>query len=205
MSFPRWPPFPLGECLGLLPGKGLGRLQGFPQRPSPFAMTPPVTETPRPFPSWASSSLGIYRPLVMGNSRSHLSCAFVASGLPRRSPAASTLQSLLHRRRTLPLSRPRPPFEVLRRWSPLLSNQFGAQLVVSTARRKEPYSRAGSLSKGRAVSPQHDAAPIVGSFQQATVRTALRKKLFPNHPQHVDAGGVALARVALRAPCATRC
>jgi len=40
----------------------LGRLQGFPHRPSPFAVAGPVRAPPRPFPSWVSSSLGfVYR------------------------------------------------------------------------------------------------------------------------------------------------
>jgi hypothetical protein len=87
-------------------------------RPSPFALKRPVRVSSGPFPSWVSSSLGVYLPPMMEGLSPHLSCAPCAQA-PARVPDRTALQSLLHRRWSSPLSRLRPPFEVLRHRSRL--------------------------------------------------------------------------------------
>jgi len=55
---------------------GAGRLQGVARFSSPFTSPGRVSAPARPFPSWASSSLGACHSQTMGNLRSHLPCTF---------------------------------------------------------------------------------------------------------------------------------
>jgi len=105
LPFPSVATAALTGCLGLPASQSLGRLQGFSLRTSPFSSALSFRPSRRPFPSWVSSSLGVFLPSVMGRLRRHLSCARVDRS-PARVAVRPALQSLLHRRWSRPLSRP---------------------------------------------------------------------------------------------------
>jgi hypothetical protein len=76
VSFPRWPPFPCAGCLGLLHAKA-GSTSGVFTPSESVRDDEPVRVSSRPFPSWASSSLGILLEPMMEGFHLHLFCTFL--------------------------------------------------------------------------------------------------------------------------------
>jgi hypothetical protein len=99
----------------------------------------------------------------------HLSCAFRARG---RSRVRAALQSLLRRRRSLPLSKPRSPFEVL-----------GSSSYRPT---KTTLSPSRSRRKQLTNCPQFRAHPIAFWCRALVLRSPGFKNFSHGHPQPVE-------------------